>query len=306
MAEPVLLDQRIISGKGIIRIPTAARKSRYYRLFLDVIREPKNKYANFQWNPPQSLYARFTYLRDEYVQAYDEMKFDREERRQINDVAGQTLIAVKCAYDGTLTSFANIATGLGLTVTSVTDLIQDFQNLQLSWDEIRFSCYADTAIQVRLYGTNYDTCDPEKDDQDDPPPPPPPRDKVPPGTPIDDISRPYDEESNDGGNTDPFPDDSLEEPEGQIECQLYDVTIRCFPLEPELYPQEVYTRRMYGPIIGATPNNEGRNAAIICRGGPDSFDPPPSPCLEVDTECVVISNTNPAYVSVVIEEIVAV
>lgn len=228
MATPELLDERLISGRGVLKIPEAARKMRYFRVFFDVIRDPRNPYLSFQWNPPQGLYARLVFRRNGYVQSYDDMKFEREERRFVADIAGQSLIAIKCAYEGTLQSYVNLAVGLGLTVTSVVNLIEDFQTLQLTWDEILFSCYADTALQVRLYGTDYDYCGPLPSPPNDPPPPPPPLPKVPPGTPIGDISEPYDPDTNDGGNTQPFPDDSIpppNEPPG-LACVQYRIVVR--------------------------------------------------------------------------------
>jgi len=288
VADPVLLDERLISGKGVLKIPSEARKLRYFRVFFDVVRPPKNPYLSQEWNPPQGLYARMVYRRDGYVQSSDSLKFKREERRFIADIAGQSLIATKCAYEGTLISFANLATGLGLTVTAVTDLIQDFQTLQLSWDEILFACYSDTALQVRLYGTDYDYCNEDPTPPNDPPPPPPPLPELPPGTPIGDISPPYDPDTNDDGNTQPYPDDSIPAPPELpgVTCQAYTLRIRIFSdgygdPTPGYFDYE-YTP--YGPVfIELRDDPTPTRAYLISRSGY------PLACSEEPTEELIIN-----------------
>jgi hypothetical protein len=99
----------------------------------------------------------------------------------------------------------------------VENRIKDFKSLSLGWREVRFACVADTAIQVRIYALDYDVCDEENDDEDELPEPPPPRSRVPAGTPINDISQPYDPTTNDDGNTNP---DELDE----FEPNIYAIT----------------------------------------------------------------------------------
>lgn len=212
MPELELVEERLISGKGVLRVPSAARKARYWIMYADVIRLPTNEYRELNWNPYQSLYARMVYRRDGYVQIYDHIRFTREQRTYINDITGQNLRAIKCAYEGTLISFNRLAAALGTVVLPYTNLIEDYESIALSWDEILFSCYSDTALQIRFFKKDYDVCNPENDDSDYPLPPPPPLPRVPPGTPIGSISPPYDEGSNDDGNTDPFEGDESEPP----------------------------------------------------------------------------------------------
>lgn len=302
MPDPVLLQERLISGKGILRLPATARKVRYFILYLDVIRRPRNEYLSFEWNPTQSLYARFSYLRNNYVVANDYMRYQRELRTQITDISGQNLRAVKCAYRGTLQSFANLATGLGLVVTEVTDKIQDFESLFLNWDELRFVCYADTAIQARLFGLNYDNCDPDLDDTQDPPPPPPPREPVPPGTPIPEIDDAFDGD-NDDGNTVPFPGDS-EPPDLPFgdDCVLYRVTIAWVNLDGRT-GEGTFT--LFGPIDEPGVSSDQRALFILARGGPDSIDPPAGlGCVPVVTQCFVVGSTDPDFLSVQLINIV--
>jgi hypothetical protein len=152
-------------------------------------------------------------MRQGYLIESLSMEFDKQVWDGINDIAGQTLIALKCAYAGILQTFINLGVGLagtpggiGLMVVPIGNSISEYENLRLSWDEIRVQCYADTAISLRLDSLGYDICD-EVDNKDKPPPPPPPAvPPVPPGTPIE-TDFPYDEDSSDDGNTAPFPGD---------------------------------------------------------------------------------------------------
>lgn len=212
MPELELVEERLISGKGVLRVPSAARKARYWIMYADVIRLPTNEYRELNWNPYQSLYARMAYRRDGYVQTYDYLRYTREQRTYINDITGQNLRAIKCAYEGILQSFFNLGNALALPSISITNLIKDYKSLALSWDEILFNCYSNTALQIRFFKLDYDVCNEENDDSDDPPPPPPPLPQVPPGTPIGSISPPYDEGDNDNGNTEPFEGDESEPP----------------------------------------------------------------------------------------------
>lgn len=228
MAEYELIQERLISGKGVLRVPTDKKKLRHYILYSDVIRLPKNAYINKNWNPDKGKYAFITMVRNEYVIAEIPIEYKRQSIDGIADIAGQTLIAVKCAYEGTLITLSNLGLSLGAPPLSYQDLIKDYENLNLAWDEIRVSCYADTALQLRLYRRNYDTCNADKDKQPPPPPPPPPLPPVPPGTPIADISPPYDRDDSDDGNSIPFEgDDVPPPPPAQPEaCDICRVTVR--------------------------------------------------------------------------------
>jgi hypothetical protein len=178
---------------------------------LDVIRKPINIYLNRNWSPDRSRYATLTFFRNDYIVNSTDMEFPRQSFETVADPAGQALIAIKCSYAGVLQTFFNLGNALLLPSISVTNLIEEFENLNLNWDEVRIKCYADTAIQARLFKLNYDTCDPDADDQFQPPPPPPPLPEVPPGTSIADISPPYDDEP-DTAETQPNPIDEFAMP----------------------------------------------------------------------------------------------
>ena len=257
MATLESLGERIISGKGVLKVPDVDASYRYYLMLVNVIREPKNLYQSYEWNPTKSMYARLVFRRDKYVLFDDKVEYDGQCFQYINDISGQALIAVKCAYDGILQSFVNLINGLagtpggvGIFVEGVTDLIKDYENLDLGWDEVLFRCYSSTALQVRFYGLKYDVCDPDKDKKHRPPPPPPPLPKVPPDTPIGDISPPY--EGDDDGNTAPFDGDTSPAPPELpgVNCQAYRITVRIFSpgIGGETPGQQDFTSEVYGEI----------------------------------------------------------
>jgi len=269
MAELRLIADRLISGRGVLKIPEDAQLARYYIMYADVIRRPINEYLNFDWNPPQSVYARLNYRRDGYVQQSDILRYPRESRTYVNDVSGQNLRAIKCAYDGILETFVNLSIAIPFVFPiSVNDLIKDYESLALGWDEILFDCYSSTALQIRFYALDYDVCNPDRDDTNYPPPPPPPLPPVPPDTSIGSITPPYDGE-NDDGNTVPFPDDDFETP-GSGDCVAYDVVINVFGnFDPN---PAVFTKNVWGPVgelrIDNPSAGEFTTVALIldCRG----------------------------------------
>lgn len=209
MAQPVLITERIISGKGVLKIPQENLKDRFWTIFIDVIRNPINEYKSFDWNPTKSVYARMVFRRRGYVIDYRLIEFEQEVLDYILDVSGQTLIATKCAYEGVLQSFANLGNALLLPTISVSNLTTEMASLQLGFDEVLFNCYSSTGLQIRLFSTRYETCGEDNPPTQNPPPPPPPRNKIPPNTPIADISAPYDPDTNDDGNTKPYTIDEL-------------------------------------------------------------------------------------------------
>jgi hypothetical protein len=221
VSEWVTAEERKISGKGVLRVPPGNedKQIRAYILFASVVRPPRNKYANYNWNPPRSRYANMSFFRNSYLMHTLAMEYEYQAWDGINDISGQTLIAVKCMYDGVLQTFVNLANamsatpgGVGLFVTQVENTIKEYKNLRLAWDEIRVQCYADTAINLRLDVLPYDVCDANYMQDEPPPPSPIPPPPVPPGTPILDISEPYEPseqpETGDDGDTAPFPGDS--------------------------------------------------------------------------------------------------
>lgn len=198
-----LLQTRKISGKGVLKIAPEETGKRYYLVRVDLLRDTITPYRNFNWNPPRGKYAYMTFLRNSRVIDSRALEFPNTEIQLIPDICGQALIALKCHFDGVNQSFINLGTALGAIYISQANPIKDYLNLDLGWDEIRFCCYADIAIQVSLYASDYDTCNPEYALADRGGEPPEIPDVLPPNSPVDDISAPYDLSTSDDGNTAP-------------------------------------------------------------------------------------------------------
>lgn len=217
MADYEVIQTRTISGKGVLKIPVDKKKNRAFTLSSTVIRPPKNSYQNFNYNPPRAKFGFLTFLREGYVISQTSIEYKKQSFDGVNDFSGQTLLALKCVNNAILQSIYNLSValaatpgGAGLTPISFTNVIAEYENLRLSWDECRLVCYADTAIELKLYRLKYDVCNNDFDD-DQPPPPPPPPDtpEVPPGTDIE-VDPPYDSDTSDDGNTEPYPDDAID------------------------------------------------------------------------------------------------
>lgn len=212
---PELTQDRIISGKGLLRVPSEFKNVRYFTLYSDVVRIPTNQYKNLNYNPSRSRYGTLVFLRDGYVQFQHSIEYPNQSWDFVCDYSSQNLIALKCVYEGILTTFTNLAVALaqtpgstGLFVTTIEDKIKDYEYLNLSFDEVRVVCYGNTAIQLRLYATRNDTCAIEKDKASKPIPPTRPVPPVPPGVAIPEISTPYapvgsGSKFGDDGNTTP-------------------------------------------------------------------------------------------------------
>lgn len=215
--------ERLISGTGVLRLNPQSGDTRYVRIYIDVIRFPKEPYLSNKYSPQRSRYATMSAMRQDYVIAEMTIDYAKRSFDFVHDLTGQNLIAVKCQYKGVLESFVNLGTALGLTVTQVEDKIKDYAFLDNSWDELQFRCEPGVALQVRAWTLQYDD-DCESADKKKPPPPPPPLPPVPPGMPIGDISPPY----PDDPTTSPDPLDSElfppEPPDEGEECQSYRVT----------------------------------------------------------------------------------
>lgn len=293
MAEFQTIAQRSISGQGVLRVPSDFKKRRLVILYCDVFRQPKNLYLNRNWLPDRGKYGYVTFFRNNYLIGEASIDFPRQSWDTVTDLTSQNLIAIKCMYDGVLKSFQNLVNGIaatpggiGLFYAGTTDLIKDYEYLDLAWDEVRVKCYADTALYLQLVMLPHDTCDEEKDKPRKPPPPPPPPPSVPPGTPVV-VDPPYRDDDNPDDITEHYPGDD-DEVTGGDGCSQYDVEITATSRNA---PPYVFTVRLYGEIEGAGLTNNGLTIYVLCRGGRDSIDPPAGECLPEVTQCLVGGDT---------------
>jgi len=235
-----LIETRRISGRGVLKLPDANKNYRRFCLIGTVLRLPISQFINRDYNPEKSLFATLTFFRSGNVVYAYEMNWENQSWDFYPPYDGQVQLALKCAYQGTLESIRNLGIALGLTEISFENGIKEYTELVDIWDEVRIVCYSSAAIQLDLYALNYAVCDqefkkpsPPPPPPDEPPPPPdpptvPPPEGSPPNVPypppIPDLSPPYDSNTNDGGNTVPFPGDANPPPEPPTQgeqCQLY-------------------------------------------------------------------------------------
>jgi hypothetical protein len=196
--------ERLISGTGVLRMPPGESSVRYYSVLVNVVREPSDINRSFAYNPFRQRFATMVGLRDGLVIFEEAINYSARRFDYLVSEAGQNLIALKCVSKQLLGNLQSLGAPGGASN------IKEFADLSFLWTELRFVCYADTAIQVRLFEDHYDDCGDEYH-QKNPPPPPPPLPPVPPRTPIGDISPPYDSGDD---ITSPFPGDSSPPPEG--------------------------------------------------------------------------------------------
>lgn len=192
MFQEVLVADRTISGQGLVRLPIDVTKQKYLSVTVDVLRRPTIIHESYKYSPRRQRYCTLCFVRNKYV--IEEKPCDYEKRQFffIADITSQTLLAVKCAYEGTLQTFFNLGNALSLPSISVTNLIKDFSYLSFYWDEIQVVCEADTAVQVRIFAKKLDSCNEDNNKDDTPPPPPPPKPTSTPGQGRQDVDQPYD------------------------------------------------------------------------------------------------------------------
>lgn len=193
------IEERLISGSGLLRMPSVESAVRYFSVLVDVVREPSETNRSFRYSPYRQRFATMVGLRDGYVLFEQAIDYTRRRFDYLVSQAGQNLIALKCSHKQNLTKFEELG------AAPEDSNIAEFADLSFMWDELRFVCYADTAIQVRLFQDVYDECG-DTYVQKEPPVPPEPLPPVPPGTDIPDISPPY---PVDDTVTDPFPGDTF-------------------------------------------------------------------------------------------------
>ena len=233
------LASRVISGRGLLRLDPSSndyKRAKIFTLYADVIRRPLSEFNNYNYNPPESRYATLRFMRNGYVVRTEVLNVSKGSWDFYLDPAAQVLYAVECAYAGILETFFNLGNALSLPSISVTNNIENWNHVDLMWDEVKVVCYADSAVQLKVSTNSYDLC-PEQQDKEPDPPPPPPQDPPPPvitpGTPLSEentpVSPPYEGE-DDNGDTVPYPLDVPEEeefPQGN-RCDIYQVYARCY------------------------------------------------------------------------------
>lgn len=223
--------ERIISGRGLLRIPDSAdlRKAKRLVLFVDVIREPRNKYYNSNYNPPKGRYGTINLFRDGYQVQEICLEYPYQSFPFYPDPAAQTFYLAKCSYELLLAQLVEMSDKLGLLTNNSPNPFTDWWHTNYWWDEARVVCYADTGLRLTLKSEEFLLCPNDSDPQPpDQPPPPNEIPQVPPGTPLNGtttpVSDPY-QSPDDDGDTVPYEGDvpQAEVPTGKA-CTIYNLT----------------------------------------------------------------------------------
>lgn len=215
MAEYELLEQRVVSGLGNIRLPNTVEDYRQIIWVAEVLRDPRNQYLNGDWFPEKSLYARVVFDSRGDVVNSCLMEFPNMRWIDTPDVASQALIATQCAYKGILQTFFNLGNALLLPSISIQNDISAYTTLLPTWDRMIFKCYGDTALRLSVYTLNNDRCGSDSGDSQNPLTTPvriPRPEVVPIGTPVQ-VSPPYPTVGNLYEPTEPFEGDTEPPPQ---------------------------------------------------------------------------------------------
>lgn len=221
---PTLVEKRLISGRGIIKIPPSP-KYRFLYLYVNVVRLPIVNFGSSKSNPDKSEYCRLTWNRNGYVQKEDILNFENQLFTWQDDPVGYVATALTCLVENIYTYFDYLATlSQGVPLPRAGKIY--IEALKNTPEEIKIVCRLNTAVEVQLWRYYYDVACEQGDPNPPPPPDPPPPPKTPSDIPLGEISPPY-EQPSDGGDTIPYPGDDSPSPypptEGD-ECVSYTVT----------------------------------------------------------------------------------
>ena len=277
--------ERIVSGTASISIPAEWERFREIYLYVDVVRPPTVEYKNLNYTPPRSRYGTITILaKGDYTRDAQSIDFERQRIQLFALQTSQNFLALVCALDNILDSFANLADALpDIFPISVNNGIEGFDYEAVDFDRCVVTCYADTALRILLQGIPLEQCDPTDGLPQPPPPPPPPPEKVPPGTPVT-ITPPQDGEPpelNEPFEGDEEDGDDLEFPIGEA-CLRYLCTsaITTTTNGREVRSEVVYgevTEFFYNPSGGASGNT--REAILLTCRGLAEFNGQVQPCI---------------------------
>lgn len=278
--------ERIISGKGEIKIPVADfEDSLAIILYTQVIRDPQNQYINDFWEPRRSEYAKVTFGIGSYVSRELTVRYEQQAFPIWYAQGAQNLKSMICMYNGILDSFLELAACISECIPiGKANLIELHPYNTYQETDIRFKCYTSTALRLVLVSQSLVSC-PGNAGQPTPPPPPPlPLPKLRPDENLSDstypASPPYPDSPE---NTVPFPGDSME---GEItypvggECDSVEVEfLWVTPIDP---PGNTVTRLLWGEVtdVRFELNAQGAQVVADCRGkqfGAGSQDCEPQP-----------------------------
>lgn len=186
---PFQVDTRLISGNGVIQVPSSVKTARKLWLYADLIRPPSKDFISFKWLYPRSEYAKIQRMQGAYVCEEFNFEFKQQRWEFIVDSAAQSQYETQCSFLALTTSIKNIANAAGIfTATSPYSKVQP---LEVDFDRFVVTCRDDSFISLRLWALLPDLC-PDQEQGSVPPPaaptPPPP---IPAGTPANGFDSAY-------------------------------------------------------------------------------------------------------------------
>jgi hypothetical protein len=219
--------ERNIQYYGLLRPPSTNNPVKWWRLTADIIRPQISDYRNDKYPVPQGFWG--------YVQAmYAGRVLHTYRIFYKNDILAYNIDTdlflqqnVSCHLEAMLTSFGNLANGLGLPLIQRNNPINDWRTLSLPIEEFKIRLIAEQTIFKFTYEyEEQETCEVplSESPSQPPPPPPPPTQEFPPGTAgnqLPPISPPYQGENDNGQTYNPNPS----EPPTFPDCTLVRVFV---------------------------------------------------------------------------------
>lgn len=261
---PYLVEQRNISGRGLLKIP-ASDLYRHLYFYVNVVRLPRTNFTNSKFNPDRSEYAKICWVRNGYVIGEEVIHYESQLIEWSVDATGYLASAMVCMHDNIISYMDYLAPYIPAPPLPDNPANRIWvEPLRTAPHEARVVCRADTSLNIKLYALNYDVTCPDAYPTPKLPPDPPIPAKSPVGVGVG-VSPPY-LDPNDNGNTIPLGIDSIDYPTVGNQCGYYVVT---WSYKRSDSPGSVYEVRsgVWGPIgrIRMSPTQAGV-VQIECRG----------------------------------------
>jgi hypothetical protein len=286
--EPELIEERIISGRGLILIPSEWKDARRYWLYAQVLRVPEPDYRNNKFPRQKGNYANILWLEKEYVCKEESMTYALQRWDWQGDTSGQVQIDQLCIQKVDAQSLRDAVIALGGTIGLT--LYGRLVPLTTGYDRIVFECRDGCALSVQLWGQEYDKCS-DRDFTPTPTPEPEPEEGEPfpndipfdgqDGRPA--VTQAYDGE-NDGGDTVPYDRDEEQEIPPEIpQCTLLNLTISYTRELDGVTTRQSFNFRAYAPLgeIEVREVGGGLSSLFLFSAGsvPQGGAPSPSQCI---------------------------
>lgn len=208
--QPYLLQERLISGRGLIKIPPSDSYRHLY-LYINVIRLPRTNFTSSKYNPDKSDYGKITWVRSGYTLRENSINYENQLIEWAVDPTGYLSSYLVCAYASVMGYLDYLAPFIPAPPLPTNPLDRIWaEPLKSTPSEIKIVCRGDTAISARLYALKYDVTCLDATPAPKTPPDPSPLASAPAGTGIG-TSPAYDG-LTDGGDTIRNSLDELESP----------------------------------------------------------------------------------------------